>query len=451
MTSSTCLLLHRLAAQDLLRSSQKPLALHVQGQRGPTLIVIKDISDRLSISDLFETSRLYLAYALYFSFPIALGLSNLILALLLFQWCATFKKTGQWKDVIRLPISWALGGLFGIVLIGLIYTSATPAWYLLHLGKYARLLYALVLMCLLWGNPKAQRASLNGFSVAMLFILASTWLNVWFVLPWSETKTPGWGVSHHVFGDYITQNVMMSFFAVLLLHRSLAARVSLIKIGYFSAFVLAFISITHLSAGRTGYLLLGTGLTAYFLVSAHKIALWRGALFLLGMGTLVFTTSEVALSRLNSAIHEIQMFSSEKTSSIGHRLYNYTTTPKIIAESPIVGHGTGSYHTEICRFLEHSKACSSYSWHPHNQFLFIGADHGLIGIFAFASIIVCMFAISLRSSDAEGKMLLATLAAMFFVDSLINSPLWSSRESQFFMYMLALLVCMASRRKTLDE
>lgn len=382
-----------------------------------------------------ETPFDYLLVAVGMTGPVGDGITTL------------FKEGNQhWRKVMGLPLSWALAGLYFIVLAGLIYTPASSAWYSLHLGKYARLLYAIVLMCLLWDDTKTQRVALNGFSIAMFFILASTWMNVWIVLPWSETKTPGWGVSHHVVGDYITQNIMMSFFAVLLLHRAIAARESLLKMGYLAAFVLAFVSITHLSAGRTGYLLLGTALATYGILSAKGRALWFGGVLLLGASATVLVTSEVAASRLNSVVQETRTFSSDRASSIGHRLYNYTTTPQLIAESPIFGHGTGSYHEEICRVLEPAAPCSLYSWHPHNQFLFFGAEHGLIGVLAFVSIIVCMFVIAARSSDMDGKKLLATLAAMLLVNSLINSPFWSSRESHFFLYMLALLVCMASRK-----
>lgn len=394
-----------------------------------------------------DKNRLRIVQALYLSFPIALGLANLILAGLLIYWLWTLKIHQQWKKVLQLPISWALIGLYVVILVGLIYTPATSDWCSLHLGKYARLLYVIVLMCLLWGNSQAQKAALNGFCLAMLFILFSTWMNVWLILPWSETKTPGWGISHHVFGDYITQNVMMSFFAILMLHRALTVSATLHKVSCYLIFVLACISITHLSAGRTGYLMLGTALTVYFFISTQGRSLRLGAILLICTGILAFATSPVALSRLSSAIQEGQNFSSDKTSSIGHRLYNYAATPRLIAESPIIGHGTGSYHQEICRVLEPGTACSMYSWHPHNQFLFLGADHGVIGIAIFISIIVCMFIASAKSTDLDGKRLLATLAAMLLIDSLINSPLWSSRESHFFMYMMALLVCMASRKE----
>lgn len=410
------------------------------------------MNNTLPVLALPENCRSRLIFALFLLFPVALPLSNVVLAVLLLYWVASVRRMGTWREVAGLPITWALAVLYGLVLLGLFYTPAVPAWYSLHLGKYARLLYAIVLMCLLWGDPKGQRAALNGFCLAMLFILASTWMNVWLVLPWSETRTPGWGVSHHVFGDYITQNVMMSFFAVLLLHRAIVTRQLPRRLGYLTVFVLAFISITHLSAGRTGYLLLGTALTACLMVVMRGRARLLGVVLTLAAGVLALATSEMAWSRVDAALQEGRaLFSSDRTSSIGHRIYNYTTTPRLIAERPLIGHGTGAYHQEICRMLDSDSDCSTYSWHPHNQFLFLGADHGLMGVLAFVAIMACMVATALRSSDAQGRALLATLAAMLFVDSLINSPLWSSRESQFFMYMLALLVCMASRKPAEED
>jgi O-antigen ligase len=114
----------------------------------------------------------------------------------------------------------------------------------------------------------------------------------------------------------------------------------------------------------------------------------------------------------------------------------------MMAESPIMGHGTGAYHTEICRFLDKPEWCEIFRWHPHNQFLLFGANHGLIGVLLYVALLASLYRVAMRSDHAQGKVLLVSLTSILLVDSMINSPLFSSRESHFFLFMMALLVAM---------
>jgi O-antigen ligase len=137
-------------------------------------------------------------------------------------------------------------------------------------------------------------------------------------------------------------------------------------------------------------------------------------------------------------------------SSIGHRLFNYETALALMLERPWWGHGTGAFHTEICRFVSPELNCGRFNWHPHNQFLFFGVDHGLIGIVLYVGLILSLFKAALDSSKKTPRVLLACLASILLVNSMINSPLWSSIESQFFIFMMGLLVSMAWSHKAID-
>ena len=390
--------------------------------------------------------RAYLLAALYFLFPIALGVSNLVLLVLLLLWLASWRHRETWALMRRTPIIWWLAGLYLLVLLGLTYTSATSEWTTLHLSKYARLLYAVALIGLLWQDERAQKLALRGFVAAMLITLASTWLNVWFLLPWSVSQDLGWGVSHHVFGDYITQNVMMSFFAIVALHFGRTSTRPAVRVLWFLIAVLAMISITHLSKGRTGFVLVVIGLIAYVLATVRGrwlVLLLAGVVTVAGIA---FASSDLLQARFTSAYQQALNYQADPLSAIGHRIHNYTTTAELIAQAPIIGHGTGAYHVRVCDVMPDPATCNTYTWHPHNQFLFLGADHGVIGMLLYGGIFACMYLVAWRSRSPIGRPLLLVLTTLMLLDSLVNSPLWSSRESQFFMYMLALFICIASSR-----
>ena len=60
----------------------------------------------------------------------------------------------------------------------------------------------------------------------------------------------------------------------------------------------------------------------------------------------------------------------------------------------------------------------------------------------YAALIASLFCMALRSSHSVARIWLACLTAILLVDSMFNSPMFSSYESHFFLYMLALLVAM---------
>jgi O-antigen ligase len=389
-----------------------------------------------------QTWLTLLVGVLFFAFPTMLGLANLAMLLLLVTGMFLLRRAEVRSALLHTPVVWVLVGLYALVLLGVLHTPADSNWVGLHLSKYAKLLYAAMLTALLTGEGSLQKVALNAFVAAMLVTLASTWLNVWFLLPWSASQETGWGKSHHVFGDYITQNVMMSFFCALTLHKAVQAPELVCRVAWAAVTLAAVLSVTHLSQGRTGYLLVLASLLTYALVVARGRWLLFAVTGVVVAGALTLAASDILQSRFTQALEEARASDVNNESSIGHRLYNYKTTPKLIAEAPLLGHGTGAYHQEICRFVERAEQCQVFGWHPHNQFLFLAADHGLLGAALYLALIIGMFVMAMRSKDKTAGALLAVLATVMLVDSMINSPLWSARESHFFMYMLALLVAM---------
>ena len=388
----------------------------------------------------------FVLIGLYLLFPTLTNLSNLFLLLLLLSlpWFAI--RYSQWRLVINDPLWWLLVAFYALILVGVLYSDAGADWVGEHLRKYARLLYAAILLLVLLGHQGLQKIALASFMWAMGLTLVSTWLNIWFLLPWSETQNLGWGFSHHVFGDYITQNVMMALFTVMLIEQGQRSETLHLRGVWWVAAVLAAISITHLSVGRTGYVVLLAALVAWVFARFRGRVLWLGIISLLVAMAVALATSATLQQRFVEAIQEAQTATENPNTSIGHRLYNYKTTWALVTESPWWGHGTGGYHTEICRHIDARFTCEQFNWHPHNQYLFLAADHGLIGVIFYSALILVLLRAGVRSSVATVKPVLFAFVAVLATNSLFNSPLWSSRESQYFAYMAALLyACAVSR------
>lgn len=397
----------------------------------------------MNIFNKYESWLAFLFGALYFLFPTILFLSNLPLLIIIIIWASTFKNKNYWATSKNNPVIWILCSLYFLILIGIIYTPSNWILISVHLSKYLKFLFAVIIILILTKKEKLQNIALNAFIVAMLLILLSTWLNIWFLLPWSKSQNLGWGQSHYVVGDYITQNVMMAFFTIVAIHKAIQNLTTKKKIFWIVISILSAISITHLSEGRTGLLLLLVAVITYTVIVTKGRWLIGSLLAILIASSFAFTTSSLIQNRFVQANEEVQKQGVDHFSSIGHRLYNYKITPMLIAEKPLFGHGTGAYHTEICRFVDNPDWCPTFSWHPHNQFLFLGADHGLIGVALYLSLIISLYYTAFKSPRQDAKIFLYCLASILLVDSLFNTPFYSSRESDFFSYMIGLLVSMS--------
>jgi len=244
------------------------------------------------------------------------------------------------------------------------------------------------------------------------------------------------GAAAHSYPDW------MGFFVAYALSKLSSAASRVWNASYAVIALMALVSVTHLSTGRTGLIVVVGALAALlFARIGLRRALVAVPILLIGVGALLMT-SDVMLSRFQQATTQLQNIDNDRFSSIGHRAYNYKTTPHLIAERPLFGHGTGAYHTEICRVLDDPNDCATFRWHSHNQFLFFGADHGLVGIAFYILLIISAARVAWRSQSQPHRLMLFGLLGALVSDSLINSPLFSARESHFFLYMLALLVVM---------
>ena len=406
---------------DLLKNSQKSL----------------DQQQQSFFNWKFDEIAKFSAVGFFLTFPVALGLANTLLAVALLGWVLAGGYKQRFIAIKKNSLSLPLFLLYAWILIGGIYADALFDNVLLHYSKYSKLLLAVLLISLL-DDVKWRRRCWLVFSLSMLFILVSVYANIWFTLPWSATNARGWGVDHHVIGDYITQNVMMSFFVILLVQYARSEKALVYKCVLYTIAFLAVLSITHLSLGRTGYVLLAVASLVFAIVTTPP----RRRLMVVGLvGCLLLValfTSKIITQRFELAVVEAKRSDVDYVSSIGHRLYNYKKTPELILKNPILGSGTGSYHTQICKVIDDPEMCYEYHWHPHNQYIFFWVNNGIIGVGLFIFLIFRFAKIGAQAQKNEAVVFWSFLAILV-VDSMFNSPLWSARENHFFVFMMALM------------
>jgi O-antigen ligase len=311
-----------------------------------------------------------------------------------------------------------------------------------HLGKYFKLVFLVLVMSLLM-DAKWRRRCWGAFTAAMLFTLACTYANIWIDLPWSRTQNQGWGVDHTVFKDYISQGIMMSMFVLIALSQTLNSKLTRQwRLAWGGMALLAALSITHLSYGRTGYVALAAALSAFALFTMKGRSRW---LVLAGVGlaaVVVVYSSEGLRGRVAQMVQEARNSNQEDMSSIGQRLYFAEKTWSLIQEKPVLGWGTGAYHEQFCRVATTPAWCEAGKFHPHNQLLFIWVENGLLGL-GLLLLLILLPVFSVRDAASLFAVLATGFSGIFLVDSVTHASLWLSTESHFYTLMLALVGLMA--------
>lgn len=392
------------------------------------------------ISSRLETGAQWMLVAAFLFFPAAMALGNiamLLTGLLALLSGVLWRERRAWR---RAPYPWLMLGLYGLVLLGGLWSSAPWGDIQLNYTKYIKLLLGAVFFVLL-AQPQWRTRCLQAFSACMLFILVSVYANIWLQLPWSKTQNMGWGVDHTVIGDYITQNIMMSFFVVLALwYGKNAPRLSLRLLAAAVA-LLAAVAITQLSQGRTGYVLVTLGVSSFVFFALNGYRRWLALLTIVVAVGGAYAMSQTAQERVHLAIAEARNSESMEITSIGGRINFWKHTWELVQQRPLTGWGTGSYHDEWCRHVTTPGWCDFGDRHPHNQYLLFWMENGLLGVLLFVGILAAT-AHSVWRDDRWRPVVLSFLVILA-VNSLINVSLWSSRESHFFTMMLSLLAAQA--------
>lgn len=380
--------------------------------------------------------------ALYFLFPISVAGANVSMLVVLVAGLLAGQYRQRWEAVRGNPVAWASLGLYAWMIIGIAYSPAPWPDVVQHLGKYFKLVFLVLVMSLLM-DAKWRRRCWGAFTAAMLFTLACTYANIWIDLPWSRTQNQGWGVDHTVFKDYISQGIMMSMFVLIALSQTLNSKLTRQwRLAWGGMALLAALSITHLSYGRTGYVALAAALSAFALFTMKGRSRW---LVLAGVGlaaVVVVYSSEGLRGRVAQMVQEARNSNQEDMSSIGQRLYFAEKTWSLIQEKPVLGWGTGAYHEQFCRVATTPAWCEAGKFHPHNQLLFIWVENGLLGL-GLLLLLILLPVFSVRDAASLFAVLATGFSGIFLVDSVTHASLWLSTESHFYTLMLALVGLMA--------
>lgn len=124
----------------------------------------------------------------------------------------------------------------------------------------------------------------------------------------------------------------------------------------------------------------------------RRLPLVAGVLAMLVV--VVFSLSSTLRDRVEQGINEVRNYqSSPELTSAGVRVVFWKNTLDLVAERPALGYGTGSFAKAYSdRFAKPELGWRGWpTTDPHNQYLFIAVENGLLGLAVFVAILVAAF------------------------------------------------------------
>lgn len=297
-----------------------------------------------------QAAKVLLLLSLFWM-PISTAATNVFMGLTLIAWLLSGGFRARCAALCGNWFAYATVALFAMMCVGSLWSTGSRDDILYQLHKYAKLLFMLPAITLMQ-DSKWRRHGLMAFGAAMLLTLALSLASVIWPLPFVRGTAGGPSDNHFVFRDHIAQNLIMSFFALVLLVKGYYATIRGKKLALISLGLLSIVDILFLVHGRTGYVSLALN-TLVFIVFMGTL---RQRIVVVLISSLIaitaFMFSATFNSRLDQAMTEYKEQDEKKLSSIGQRVEFIKKGAQLIQERPVLGFGTGSYQKEFCRVAD---------------------------------------------------------------------------------------------------
>jgi O-antigen ligase len=324
--------------------------------------------------------------------------------------------------------------LFADVIIAVSYSSADLKPALAGLNKYRELLLLFILPAFFQTENLRQKTWYVFITASVITLFSSyiIYLNPFDLFNPEKTNDPS-------IKSRITHSIFMSFFAFYCLHEAIEKKPQ--QFIYLSLFLLATVNLFFIVSGRSGQLSF-IALTLLFAVQRLN----KKQAFLVSIALSIFLAVFFQFSDNSERIYEgisesrnyLQFNSGGNDTSMGLRLAFWKNTLKIISGNIWFGHGTGSFAIEYAKVINHSEHLTA---NPHNEYLMIWAQLGLIGLGLFLAFLYSQYRYSfgLTQPDrglAQG-LLLSLVINCFFNASFIDF-------SEGYWYAMIMALCFSS-------
>ncbi|MFT5698062.1 MAG: O-antigen ligase [Desulforhopalus sp.] len=388
------------------------------------------------ITSNIESVGLYSLIASCFFIPFSSSLMGATSILALICWVISGKISILPKLIVTNKLVFLAAALFTLMIAGLFYSPAETKDALSSLKKYRELLLFIMAISYLKGKEDKAALAEKCFVAGSILLLSISYAMYFGLIP---TEKYGYSTVYHI---------THSFFMATLAFWALQRLINSPGFRFFWTILLTTTSINlfYIAPGRTGMFV---SIALVILTVFQHLSLKKSILgLLLCIFTLgaAFYTSHNFSSRMCEAMGEIQNYQpGVSRTSLGMRFDWWHNSVTLIKEKPLLGHGTGSFESAQATLIRGTKTMKSDN--PHNEFLLIGVQVGLVGVGLYIALLGGLFIASFKKERPANYLLQGVVVAMF-CGCLMNSFLFDSHPGHFFAIMSAVLLSTQTKDHT---
>ncbi|MDB2361834.1 O-antigen ligase family protein [Flavobacteriales bacterium] len=331
-----------------------------------------------------------LLISLAFCLPISIFVTDVLVFALALLWLVDGNFSVKWKKIKGSKWMLSLVVLFAVYLLGMLWGTnhSNGSWIL---QKSAILL----LLPILYSYDFSDKQIKNSLYAFVLSMTLSSVIALLINLKWikhlfkySDIFAKSW--SNSAFMPYTDHNVFLAFTILICLIYGLYSLKD--KRQFFPIILVVIVCLLSLftEKGRAGQLVFLIGTTIFLIITFWNKKLWLAISFLsiISIVLLSYNFSSTFNQRINSSLVNSQQLDEESTNSLNTRYFLFKYSLDKIKERPVMGFGTGSFVQEFSSISEHSTKILEGDIHktPHNNYLFVWFELGLIGLLLFISI-----------------------------------------------------------------
>lgn len=376
--------------------------------------------------------------------PISTAVASIASVVLLVFWLLS----GQALQTLKLSWQQPLGKMILLfiawLLIGTLYADTDWHSKLETLSSWKKLLYVFLLLGV-FQPSQWQKRFVYSYFIAMV-VAGIIAIPLWALdLIVREGREAGIFMTNHA--TQSTAFVAALLCAIFLVQEPLAPRQ---KYAIWAGIALFLFNIFFISTGRSGYL--AVPIAAVF--AFGSIYGYRKLPRIIGIAAILLVAFGLSSSTLQERFRlawdeQASYQSSKELTSVGIRVVFYQNTLELIEKAPWLGYGTSSFKPTYSNYA----SAKSQGWQgistsdPHNQYLFVWLENGLVGLLLFFAYIY----VALRQGMHNPPY--GPIAASFLVaicaSSLFNSHFKTFAEGNLLAFFLGALLSRATDAKLL--
>jgi O-antigen ligase len=356
----------------------------------------------------------FLLIILAFLMPLTVFGGNLIIVIICILWLFSGNYRSKFDQIINNKLMLASIVFFCIHLVGLLWTEDL-AWGLHIVHK---MWYFIGLFPILYTIVKKNyiKYYVSAFLLAISITEVFSYL-VWFELiePFKNAtvKNPTPFMSH------ISYNPILAFAIYLVLHEIFFnKKITNLVFFLYSFFVISMTFNMFITGGRAGQVMFFAMLAiiVFQFFNGQKIkSLLVISVLIPGVFFAAYTTSSEFNLRVDAAVKNAIYYSNNRVTSVGTRISYVINSWDVVKENPINGVGTGDFPVEYSKIHQIKTPLVPYTVNPHNMYVLISVELGLIGLISMLSIFYYQIKLSFNSSNRFIRDVGITLPLLFLV------------------------------------